>query len=215
MAKRTLDVVVAAVALTLLAPLLLVVSAVVKFSLGPPVFFRQVRPGLHGQRFTLVKFRTMREPLADGRELFDEEERLTRVGRFLRTTSLDELPELFNVLRGDMSLVGPRPLLVEYLDRYSPEQARRHEVRPGITGWSQVHGRNAVAWEERFRLDVEYVERQSLWFDLRILALTVRQVLRLHEVKAPGHVTAPAFMGGESSHSRTSPEGPRKPVRRP
>ncbi|HLR46937.1 MAG TPA: sugar transferase, partial [Deinococcales bacterium] len=170
--KRAFDVTVAAAALVLLSPLLLVIGVLVARRLGRPVLFRQERPGLHGKPFTIIKFRTMRDAVAaDGTPLPDEE-RLTPFGQKLRSTSLDELPELLNVLRGEMSLVGPRPLIMAYLDRYSPRQARRNEVRPGITGWAQVNGRNALSWEDRFELDVWYVDNHTLWLDLKIMWLT-------------------------------------------
>ena len=171
--KRAFDVVVAAAALVILAVPMLAVAIAVRVCLGRPVLFTQLRPGRHGIPFRLIKFRTMREAVdAEGRALPDEE-RLTRLGQFLRAASLDELPELWNVLRGDMSLVGPRPLLMEYLPLYTPEQARRHGVRPGITGWAQVNGRNSLSWEEKFELDVWYVDHASFWLDLKIIALTV------------------------------------------
>lgn len=195
MLKRTLDVAIAAVLLTIASPLLLLVALAVRTNLGSPVLFRQRRPGLHGRPFTMVKFRTMRDAVdRDGRPLPDAD-RLTPFGTLLRSTSLDELPELWNVLRGDMSLVGPRPLLMEYLDRYTPEQARRHELRPGVTGWAQVHGRNALSWEERFRLDVWYVEHQSLMLDLQILVRTCTTVLRRTGVSAQGEATMSIFDG--------------------
>lgn len=195
--KRLVDVVVGAVAVTLLSPLMVVVAVLVRLRLGAPVLFRQVRPGLHGEPFELVKFRTMTDARdADGNQLPDEE-RLTPVGRWLRSTSLDELPELVNVLRGDMSLVGPRPLLTEYLDLYTPEQARRHEVRPGITGWAQVNGRNAASWDEKLAMDVWYVDHHSLWLDLRILARTVVDVVSRRGIAAEGHATAPKFTGSD------------------
>ncbi|QJR34119.1 sugar transferase [Gemmatimonas groenlandica] len=195
MIKRTLDIVIAASVLLIASPLLLIVALAVRVNLGTPVLFRQRRPGLHGRPFTMVKFRTMRDAVGrDGRPLPDAD-RLTPFGKLLRSTSLDEVPELWNVLRGDMSLVGPRPLLMEYLDRYTPEQARRHESRPGVTGWAQVHGRNAVSWEERFRLDVWYVEHQSLTLDLQILMRTFTTVLRRTGVSAKGEATMATFEG--------------------
>ncbi len=193
--KRTLDVAGTLLVLPVLAPVAVLVALLVRLFLGSPVLFRQTRPGRGGEPFTLLKLRTMTDARdADGR-LRSDAERLTRLGRFLRATSLDELPELVNVLKGEMSLVGPRPLLMEYLDRYTPEQARRHEVQPGITGWAQIHGRNAVDWEERFRLDVWYVDHRSLALDLRILARTALQVLRREGIRAEGHVTMPKFEG--------------------
>jgi sugar transferase EpsL len=190
--KRALDVILAAAALVALSPVLLAVAVAVRVKLGRPVLFRQVRPGRGGRPFELLKFRTMRD--VAGRPLPDAE-RLTAFGRLLRRTSLDELPELWNVLRGDMSVVGPRPLLMEYLLLYSAEQARRHEVRPGITGWAQVNGRNALSWEEKFRLDVEYVDRCSLAMDLRILAMTAVAVATARGVSAEGSATMPRFTG--------------------
>jgi len=194
--KRLLDLGLALPALLLAAPLLGLLALGVRLWLGAPVLYRQGRPGLAGRPFTVLKLRTMHEARdAAGRPLPDSE-RLTPLGRSLRRTSLDELPELWNVLRGEMSLVGPRPLLPEYLPLYSAEQARRHEVRPGITGWAQVHGRNAVSWQERLALDVEYVDRCSLGLDLRILARTLVLVVRGEGVSAVGHVTMPRFKGG-------------------
>lgn len=192
MAKRCFDVVVAGVALVLLLPLLLVLALLVLVTMGRPVLFRQARPGLHEEPFVLVKFRTMRPP-APGRELRDDEDRLTRVGWLLRSTSLDELPELWNVLRGQMSLVGPRPLLMEYLGHYSPEQARRHLVRPGITGLAQVSGRNGLSWPERLELDCRYVDERSFLMDLRLLVSTVGRVLRRDGISADGVVSATLF----------------------
>ena len=195
LSKRILDILVSVLALVLLSPILLIVALLVRLIHGAPVLFRHERPGLQGKPFTLVKFRTMRDAVdSRGRPLPDEA-RLTRFGKFLRATSLDELPELFNVLRGEMSLIGPRPLLMQYLDRYTPEQARRHEVLPGMTGWAQVNGRNNVSWEEKFRLDVWYVDHWSLWLDLRILALTVWKVLAREGISEPGNATAREFMG--------------------
>ncbi|KRI01749.1 sugar transferase [Curvibacter sp. PAE-UM] len=196
--KRLFDLVVAIAALAVLALPLLVLYAMVRRKLGSPALFRQVRPGLHGQPFMMVKFRTMTDERGPDGELLPDAQRLTAFGRFLRASSLDELPELWNVLRGEMSLVGPRPLLMEYLPLYSAEQARRHELRPGITGWAQVNGRNAVSWEERFRLDVWYVDHRSLWLDLRILWLTVRKVLVREGISAQGEATMPRFTGDKS-----------------
>jgi sugar transferase EpsL len=195
MAKRIFDIIVSAVLLLITAPLFLIVGAIVLGTLGRPMLYKQRRPGLHGDLFTIYKFRTMRHPLATGRDLFDEEQRLTRVGRTLRSSSLDELPELINVLRGDMSLVGPRPLLPVYLDRYSPEQARRHDVRPGITGWAQINGRNDISWESKFALDVYYVDHHSLRLDIKILLRTVGQVLLRRGITEQGETTSSEFMG--------------------
>lgn len=195
--KRTFDVGLSLLLLILLAPLLAITALIVALFLGRPVLFRQQRPGLNGEPFILLKFRSMRDVFdTDGRPLPDSE-RLTRLGRALRRTSLDELPELINVLRGDMSLVGPRPLLMEYLSLYTEEQARRHEMRPGITGWAQINGRNALDWEEKFRLDVWYVDNHSLLLDLRILLRTVGDVLLARDVSRPGHVSMERFRGSQ------------------
>jgi sugar transferase EpsL len=193
--KRAFDLVAAAAALAMLAVPMLAIAAAVRVCLGKPVLFTQLRPGRHGIPFRLIKFRTMREAVAaEGRPLPDEE-RLTCLGQWLRAASLDELPELWNVLRGDMSLVGPRPLLMEYLPLYTPQQARRHEVRPGITGWAQVNGRNSLSWEEKFELDIWYVEHASLWLDLKIIALTMWKTLSRDGISQEGHATMPDFMG--------------------
>ena len=193
--RRTFDVVVAAAAITILALPMLAIAVAVALGLGRPVLFTQLRPGRHGVPFRLIKFRTMREAIdAEGRPLPDEQ-RLTRLGQFLRAASLDELPELWNVLRGDMSLVGPRPLLMEYLPLYTPEQARRHEVRPGITGWAQVNGRNTLTWERKFKLDVWYVDHASFWLDLKIIALTFWKTIRRDGISQAGHATMPDFLG--------------------
>lgn len=197
--KRYVDVLVAGVMLTLLSPVLGLLSLLVRWRIGKPVFFVQARPGKNGRPFRLVKFRTMREAKdAEGRALPDAE-RMTALGRFLRAASLDELPELWNVLKGDMSLVGPRPLLMQYLPLYTPTQARRHEVRPGITGWAQVNGRNAITWEKKFELDVWYVDHQSLWLDLKIVWLTVWQVIRRDGIRHEGHETMPFFTGSDNT----------------
>lgn len=193
--KRLLDIAVAATGLALLAPVLAVLALAVRLKLGRPILFRQRRPGLHGRPFEMYKLRTMLDRQDAQGRLLPDEERLTPFGRFLRSTSLDELPELLNVLRGEMSLVGPRPLLTEYLARYTPEQARRHEVKPGITGWAQINGRNAIGWEERFALDVWYVDHWSLALDLKILFRTVGKVLRRDGISAESHATMPEFMG--------------------
>ena len=195
--KRVFDVVVSATALVVLAPVMGLIALAVWRTMGRPVLFRQARPGLHGKPFVMYKFRTMRDLRDAEGNLLPDEARLTPFGRWLRTTSLDELPELVNVLRGEMSLVGPRPLLMEYLERYTPEQARRHEVKPGITGWAQIHGRNNLSWEERLRLDVWYVDHWSLWLDLKILWRTLWMVLRREGISAQGHATMPRF--GERS----------------
>ena len=192
--KRIIDVAAAGLGLVMLSPLLLIIGLAVLMALGSPILFRQERPGRHGRPFTLYKFRSMRTA-GEGAAPLSEAERLTRLGAFLRRTSLDELPELWNVLRGDMSLVGPRPLLMEYLPLYTPEQARRHDVRPGITGWAQINGRNAISWEEKFRLDVWYVDHRSLSLDLRILLRTIRRVLSGHGINEPGQATVTFFRG--------------------
>jgi lipopolysaccharide/colanic/teichoic acid biosynthesis glycosyltransferase len=174
---------------------LLALGLLIRMITGQPALFRQVRPGLAGQPFAMYKFRTMTDATDNQGQLLPDAERLTRLGRFLRSTSLDELPELINVLRGDMSLVGPRPLLIEYLPRYSQRQARRHEVRPGITGWAQVNGRNTLTWEQKFEYDVWYVDHASLSLDLRILLATIRKVLRREDISAQGEATMPVFLG--------------------
>lgn len=195
--KRFFDITVSALALLFLALPLLLLIWLVRRKLGSPVFFRQVRPGLNGLPFEMVKFRTMTDARSPDGQLLPDAVRLTPFGRFLRSTSLDELPELWNVLKGDMSLVGPRPLLMEYLPLYSPEQARRHEVRPGVTGWAQVNGRNAIGWEEKFALDVWYVDHQSLWLDIKILWLTVKKVLVRDGISAAGEATMSKFTGSQ------------------
>ena len=196
--KRLFDLLVASVVLLLLFPVLLVVAMLVRARIGSPVLFSQQRPGLHGKAFRIHKFRTMTDARGADGELLPDAERMTGFGAFLRSTSLDELPALWNVLKGEMSLVGPRPLLMEYLPLYSPEQARRHDVRPGITGWAQVNGRNAISWEEKFRLDVWYVDNRSLWLDLRILYLTARKVFAREGISAEDHVTMEKFTGSGS-----------------
>jgi lipopolysaccharide/colanic/teichoic acid biosynthesis glycosyltransferase len=191
--KRLFDLAVATLLLVLLAPLFVVIALLIRVFLGSPILYRQTRPGKQGQPFQISKFRTMRKAVnAKGISLPDVD-RLTRFGKVLRSTSLDELPELINVIRGEMSLVGPRPLLMEYLQYYTEEENRRHEVRPGITGWAQVNGRNALTWEEKFSLDVWYVDHQSLWLDLKILFMTVGKVIARDGVSAEGHVTMPPF----------------------
>ena len=196
--KRLFDVVTAALALLLLALPLLALAWLIRRKLGSPVLFRQVRPGLQGRPFTMVKFRTMTDERGPDGALLPDAQRLTPFGRFLRASSLDELPELWNVLKGEMSLVGPRPLLMEYLPLYTPEQARRHEVRPGITGWAQVNGRNAISWADKFALDVWYVDHRSLWLDVRILWRTVRKVMVRDGISAAGEATMPKFTGSKS-----------------
>ena len=198
--KRMLDLVLTVPGFLLISPVVAILAVLVRLRLGAPVLFRQERPGLRARPFILYKFRTMVEARsADGRPLPDET-RLTGLGRFLRSFSLDELPELVNVLRGEMSLVGPRPLLTAYLDRYTPEQARRHEVLPGITGWAQVNGRNALTWEQKFKHDVWYVDHWSLWLDLRILAITMLKTLTREGISQPGQATAEEFLGSQGEH---------------
>lgn len=195
MLKRLFDLFVTLAGLILLLPLLLVLALLVRLKHGAPVFFRQTRPGLHGRPFKMVKFRTMTDERGAEGNLLPDEQRLTGFGKFMRSTSLDEFPELLNVLKGEMSLVGPRPLLMEYLPLYTPEQARRHEVRPGITGWAQVNGRNALSWEEKFKLDVWYVDNYSLWLDMKILWLTAGKVLKRDGISQEGSVTMEKFRG--------------------
>ncbi len=199
--KRVIDIVGASVGIILFAPVMLAVALLVLLTMGRPVLFRQQRPGLRGKPFTLYKFRTMRDARTASGELLPDELRLTTFGKWLRSTSLDELPELFNVLKGEMSLVGPRPLLMEYLPRYSPEQARRHEVKPGITGWAQVNGRNALTWEEKFRMDVWYVDHWNLWLDMKILLLTIWKVLKREGISAEGSATMPVFTGNTTQEN--------------
>lgn len=195
MVKRCFDAIVALLVLLSLAPVLLIISFLIRFKLGAPVLFYQVRPGLKGKPFRMVKFKTMLALYDDEGRLLPDQQRLTRFGQFLRSTSLDELPELWNVLKGDMSLVGPRPLLLEYLPLYSEAQFRRHEVRPGVTGWAQVNGRNALSWEEKFELDIWYVDNRSFWLDLRILLLTIRKVFVREGISADGEATMRKFKG--------------------
>ncbi len=195
LSKRVFDIVVSIVVLVLLSPILLVLSLLQLAIQGLPLFFCQDRPGLGGRIFKLCKFRTMQDKPGPSGEMLPDEERITAFGRFLRRTSLDELPELFNVIKGEMSLVGPRPLLVQYLKRYSPQQARRHEMLPGITGWAQINGRNAITWDEKFRLDLWYVEHWSFWLDIRILFITLWKVISGEGISQPGRATMDEFMG--------------------
>jgi len=189
------DLIVATCAMIGAVPLMFVLWLLVRISLGRPALFCQLRPGLNGRPFTLFKFRTMREACDSRGDPLSDAQRLTKFGSFLRNTSLDELPELFNVLKGDMSLVGPRPLLMRYLPRYSPQQARRHEVKPGLTGWAQINGRNAASWDKKFALDVWYVDNLSFWLDVRIMVRTFRTTISRHGISQPGHATMPEFMG--------------------
>ncbi len=206
--KRLFDIVASAAGLVVLSPLLLVIALLVRVRLGSPVLFVQERPGKGGRLFRMRKFRTMTDERGPDGELLPDERRLTPLGRVLRATSLDEFPELLNVLIGDMSLVGPRPLLPAYLERYTPQQARRHEVRPGITGWAQVNGRNALSWEDRLAMDVWYVDNRSFLLDLRILWMTVAQVLSRSGVSAEGHATMPEFRGRDAEGEGEAGGGP-------
>jgi sugar transferase EpsL len=197
--KRLLDLLLVVLTLPVSLPVLALVALLVSLKLGSPVLFSQQRPGLHGRPYTIYKFRTMTDERNASGDLLPDAQRLTRLGRFLRNSSLDELPELYNVLKGDMSVVGPRPLLMQYLDRYTPDQMRRHEVKPGITGWAQVNGRNAITWENKFALDVWYVDHQSWWLDVRIMALTAWKTIRREGINQPGQATMEEFMGTETS----------------
>lgn len=192
---RMLDIIVSIIALTISSPLMLLITLVIRLLLGNPILFWQRRPGINGKLFDMVKFRSMREDANNQGNPLPDADRLTRLGKFLRTTSLDELPGLWNVLKGEMSLVGPRPLLMEYLPLYSKEQMRRHEVKPGITGWAQVNGRNAISWDEKFKLDVWYVDNKSFWLDVKILWLTVLKVFRRDGISQDGHATMEKFRG--------------------
>jgi sugar transferase EpsL len=194
--KRLFDVVISLLASLVFLPLLGVLALLIRLKLGTPILFRQQRPGLHGRPFTLYKFRTMTDARDNQGNLLPDADRLTRFGSFLRATSLDELPELINVLKGEMSLVGPRPLLMQYLPLYTPEQMRRHEVQPGITGWAQVNGRNALSWEEKFALDIWYVDHLSLWLDVKILLLTLLKIVKQDGINQPGEATMTPFQGG-------------------
>jgi sugar transferase EpsL len=203
--KRLFDLTATIVGLVLISPILLIISLLVWIKLGRPILYRQQRPGLRGRPFSNYKFRTMTDMRDDSGKLLPDLDRLTGFGRFLRSSSLDELPELFNVVKGEMSLVGPRPLLMQYLDRYSVEQNRRHNVLPGITGWAQVNGRNALNWQDKFRMDVWYVDHWSFWLDIRILLMTIGKVFRREGITQAGHATAEEFLGNkESDHSQQS-----------
>jgi sugar transferase EpsL len=197
--KRIFDLLLTSLGLAFLSPILALLAAMVWLAHGWPLIFSQVRPGYRGKLFRIYKFRTMTDERDEAGNLLPDDQRLTRLGRFLRTASLDELPELINVLGGQMSLVGPRPLLVQYLERYSSDQARRHDVLPGLTGWAQINGRNAITWEDKFRLDVWYVDNWSFWLDVKILALTFWKVLKREGINQPGHATAEEFMGNFST----------------
>jgi lipopolysaccharide/colanic/teichoic acid biosynthesis glycosyltransferase len=206
--KRGFDLLVSSIGLIILSPLLVLISLAVLASNGLPVLFRQKRPGYQGKPFIIYKFRTMADKFDSHGKLLPDEQRLKRLGRILRTYSLDELPELFNVFKGEMSLVGPRPLLMQYLERYTPEQARRHEVLPGMTGWAQINGRNAITWEDKFRYDVWYVDHWSFWLDIKIIAETIWKVLIREGINQPGHISAGEFMGTEENLQ--SPKDPLK-----
>ncbi|WP_027178969.1 sugar transferase [Maridesulfovibrio bastinii] len=200
MIKRAFDLIISIPAFLLLLPLMLLIGWLLHRNMGGCVIFRQRRPGLGGKPFNIIKFKTMSDARDESGKLKPDSERLTRLGKILRSTSLDELPELVNVIFGDMSLVGPRPLLMQYLERYSPEQARRHEIRPGITGWAQVNGRNAISWEEKFKLDVWYVDNHSLLLDIKILFMTVARVFKRDGISQPGEATAKEFMGSRDKN---------------
>lgn len=197
--KRLIDILVSGTALVFFSPIMVILALVVAIHMGRPVLFRQQRPGLHGRPFQMLKFRTMSNATDANGQLLPDDLRLGRLGRFMRVSSLDELPELWNILKGEMSLVGPRPLLMRYMDRYTPEQLRRYDVKPGLTGWAQIKGRNSLSWEEKFLLDCWYVDHQSNWLDLQILFLTVPSVLARRDISAPGHSTMPEFMGTMSA----------------
>jgi lipopolysaccharide/colanic/teichoic acid biosynthesis glycosyltransferase len=196
--KRIIDIIGSLIGLVVASPIIVVISIIIYITMGRPIFFKQVRPGLKGKPFVIYKFRTMLDLRDEKGNLLPDEKRLTTIGKFLRNTTLDELPEFWNVLKGDMSLVGPRPLLMEYLDRYTPEQARRHNVKPGMTGWAQINGRNAITWEEKFKLDVWYVDNWNILLDLKIIFLTILKVLKREGISAEGHATMPEFMGSKN-----------------
>lgn len=202
MFKRVFDLALALLGILLTFPLMIVIALLIRVQMGSPILFKQKRPGLYGKPFYIYKFRTMTDDRDESGELLPEEKRLTKVGAKLREHSLDELPQLFNVIKGQISLVGPRPLTMEYLERYSPEQARRHNVIPGITGWAQVNGRNTISWEERFKLDVWYVDNQSFWLDLKILYLTLFKVINRDGINQEGHICMPEFMGSKKDISQ-------------
>ena len=199
MFKRLFDIVASAFGLMLLSPVIVIVAWKISHKLGSPVLFRQVRPGLNGKPFEMIKFRTMRDAIDAAGNPLPDSDRMTPFGSFLRSSSLDELPELWNVLKGDMSLVGPRPLLMEYLPLYSPEQYRRHEARPGVTGWAQINGRNTLSWDEKFKLDIWYVENRSFWLDLKIILLTIKKVIVRDGISADGEATMTKFTGDKPS----------------
>ncbi|HBC3451408.1 TPA: sugar transferase [Vibrio parahaemolyticus] len=204
MTKRSFDMVIALMVLVLLVPVIIILAIIIRKKLGSPILFRQTRPGLNGKPFEMVKFRTMKDAVDQQGNPLPDSERMTPFGDKLRNSSLDELPELWNVLKGEMSLVGPRPLLMQYLPLYSKEQSRRHDVRPGVTGWAQINGRNAISWEEKFALDVWYVDNKTLWLDIKILFMTVRKVFVKEGISADGHVTIEPFKGSEEQGRRQS-----------
>jgi lipopolysaccharide/colanic/teichoic acid biosynthesis glycosyltransferase len=204
MIKRLFDFIASVFGLLLLAPIIAIVAFLILQRLGSPILFRQVRPGKYGKPFEMIKFRTMRDAFDENGRPLSDTERITPFGRFLRSSSLDELPELWNVLKGDMSLVGPRPLLMQYLPLYSKEQSRRHDVRPGVTGWAQINGRNAISWEEKFALDVWYVDNRTLWLDIKILFMTLKKVFVKEGITADGHVTIEPFTGSKKIGDRKS-----------
>lgn len=201
--KRIFDLLLTALVMIVLSPVFLVISILNRISIGTPVLFKQMRPGYCTNPFWIYKFRTMTEKLDENGNLLPDDKRITRLGKFLRTTSLDELPELWNILRGEMSLVGPRPLLMDYLSRYSEEQIRRHEVLPGITGWAQIHGRNLISWDDKFQYDVWYVDNRTFWLDIKIISITFWKVLKREGINQPGHATSEEFFGNsqQSGHS--------------
>jgi sugar transferase EpsL len=205
-AKRLFDIISSAAGLIIFSPLLAVLAVLVRLKIGSPVIFRQQRPGLNGKAFIIYKFRTMTDQCDESGNLLPDEKRLSAFGRFLRSTSFDELPELFNVLKGDMSIVGPRPLMMKYLGRYSPEQARRHEVKPGITGWAQINGRNAISWEDRFKLDVWYVDNRTFWLDIKIIFRSVWMVLARKDITQQDRATMDEFMGTRSNGTAEHPQ---------
>jgi sugar transferase EpsL len=205
--KRILDLLLTLIGLIILSPFMVVIALLILFSLGWPIFYTQPRPGLGARIFHICKFRTMRNIRGDSGKLLPDAQRMTSLGRFLRASSLDELPELFNILAGQMSLVGPRPLLVQYLERYTPKQLRRQSVLPGITGWAQVNGRNAISWEDKFRLDVWYVDHWSFWLDIKILFITLWKVVSVQGINQPGQTTAAEFKGSQAVRSASGPKG--------
>ncbi len=211
--KRLFDLALSVPGLILLSPIVLLISLVVAWQHGFPILFRQKRPGLHGQTFTIYKFRTMKNQTDEDGKPLPDDARLTKFGRFLRATSLDELPELINVIKGEMSIVGPRPLLVEYLPLYNTEQARRHKMLPGITGWAQVHGRNTLTWQEKFNFDVWYVDNWSLWLDIKIIAMTIVKVLRREGISQPGQATAEPFRGNHRETDAVAPKSEQNQVK--